>query len=250
MTKLGDDLPIPLLPALLGQRIRDAEDRAGLVHEAVIGLVVDNRDPEKLGRVKLRFPTLPGQDTSGWAPLSAFGAGPDRGWCFLPEVEDEVLVVFEHGDFHRPVVLGALWNGKDAPPERNHGKNERRALVSREGSRVVFDDEKGTITIEDGKGVARIVVSSDNKITIEARSGDISLQAPAGAVSIVAGHCDVQAAGGFNVQAGGTLNMGGDSVAIQGSRVSLNAGRLDLNPGSVASPAEASASPEDVSDPL
>src|SRR6266545_3675312 len=164
---MRDDLPIPVLPSLLGNEIRKAEDRADRVHDALVGLVVDNKDPDKLGRVKVRFPTLPGKDTSWWAPLAALGAGKDRGWFFLPEIDDEVLVVFEQGDFSRPVVLGALWNGKDLPPEKNGGKNERRVLVSRQGSRVVLDDDKGTITIEDGGKVGRIVISADNKITVE-----------------------------------------------------------------------------------
>src|SRR5690606_16972459 len=175
-------------------------------------------------------PTLPGQDSSWWAPIAALGAGKDRGWWFLPEIHDEVLVMFEHGEFDRPVVIGALWNGVDLPPEKNGGGNERRVLVSREGSRVVFDDDAGTITIEDGKGVGRIVISSENKITLEAAQGDVTLQAPSGEVSIVARDCDVQASGGLKVQGGNGVNLGATVVSLGGATLTLNAGRLDLNP--------------------
>jgi uncharacterized protein involved in type VI secretion and phage assembly len=247
---MKSELPIPLLPQLLGRRVREAEERAGRIHEAVIGLVVDIKDPDRLGRVKVRFPDLPGQDTSWWAPLSALGAGPDRGWWFLPEIDDEVLVMFEHGDVSRPIIIGALWNGKDLPPEKNGGGNERRMIVSRNDSKFIFDDDKGLIIIEDGKGVGRITISTENKITLEAMQGDVTLSAPAGEVAIVAGDSDLAANEGLNVQAGTSLNMGAPSVTVGGSRVTVSAGRLDLNPGGVAGPAEASASPEDIPDPV
>ena len=247
---MAQDRPIPLLPSLFGQRIREAEDRADRMYEAVIGLVVDNRDPDKLGRVKVRFPTLPGQDTSWWAPIAALGAGKDRGWFFLPEIEDEVLVVFEHGDFSRPVVLGALWNGVDAPPARNGGGNEKRTLVSRTGSRIELDDDKGTVTIEDGGKNGRIVIDSGaNKVTLEAMKGDLVLQAPAGELTAVAMEMDIQAQQGLTIQAGATINLGANTVAIQGARVTASAGRLDLNPGGVPPPQPASARTEEVPDP-
>lgn len=241
---------IPMLPALLGQKLKAEEQHADRVFEAVVGLVVDNKDPDKLGRVKVRFPTLPGQDTSWWAPLSALGAGGDRGWFFLPEIDDEVLVMFEHGDMSRPIVIGALWNGVDLPPEKNEGANERRVLVSREGSRVVFDDAKGTITIEDGKKVGRIVISSDNKITLEAMKGDVTLLAPAGEVSVIAKDAKFEA-DNVNVSGGsGPVNLGADgTMGFSGSRLTVSAGRLDLNPGGVVGPTAQTANPEDVPDP-
>ena len=76
----------------------------------------------------------------------------------MPDTGDEVLVAFEHGDPRRPYVLGGLWNGKDKPPEKNDGGNERRTIVSRAGSRIIFDDDKKTITLTDGKGVGKIVI--------------------------------------------------------------------------------------------
>jgi len=248
---MPEDLPIPVLPSFLGQRIRRAEDRADRVFEALVGLVVDNKDPEKLGRVKVRYPTLPGQDTSWWAPLAALGAGQDRGWFFLPEIDDEVLVVFAHGDFSKPIVLGALWNGVDLPPEKNGGKNERRVFVSRNGSRVEFDDDKGTVTVEDGGKVGRIVIhSGDNKITLEAKSGDLVLQAPEGELTVVASECDFKATQGLKIEAGTALNLGAETVSVQGSRITVSGGRLDLNPGAVPPPAAASDSSEDIPDPV
>jgi uncharacterized protein involved in type VI secretion and phage assembly len=75
--------------------------------------VEDTRDPDKLGRIKVRFPTLPGEPSS-WALVSLpIGARP--GVFALPAAGDEVVVGFEHGDIQRPIVIGFLWNG-DRPP--------------------------------------------------------------------------------------------------------------------------------------
>jgi phage baseplate assembly protein V len=235
----------------LGKEVTEAEGHANRVYEAVIGLVVDNKDPDKLGRVKVRFPTLPGDDTSAWAPIAALGAGKDRGWWFLPEIDDEVLVVFEHGDIARPVVLGALWNGSDKPPEKNGGKNERSVLQSRNGSRLVFDDDAGTVTVEDGKGVGKIVLDKAGKVTLEASQGDVEIQAPAGELGVVATTIKLTASQALHFNSGGPLNMAATSTTVRAPSISASASKLDLNPpGGGAGPAKASASPKDTPDPV
>ncbi len=82
----------------------------------VIGVVTAVDDPESLGRVKVKFPWLADDYESWWARVAQLGAGPDRGAVWLPEVNDEVLVAFEHGDTRRPYVVGGLCNGVDNPP--------------------------------------------------------------------------------------------------------------------------------------
>jgi uncharacterized protein involved in type VI secretion and phage assembly len=73
-------------------------------------IVVDNVDPSQTGRVRVRIPTLP-REPSVWARL-IIPTGKQSGFLFVPDVGDEVLVSFEHGDVNRPYVLGAIWNGK------------------------------------------------------------------------------------------------------------------------------------------
>jgi uncharacterized protein involved in type VI secretion and phage assembly len=110
-----------------------------------IGLVTNNDDPEHLGRVKVRFPTLSDADESTWARVASAGAGAARGMQWLPEVGDEVLVGFELDDKTRPMVLGGLWSRKDKPPQPddvvNGGKTKLRVLASRKNHRVVLTDE-------------------------------------------------------------------------------------------------------------
>ena len=92
----------------------------------VIGLVTNNQDPEKLGRVRVKFPAL-GDDIEGsWARIALPGAGKDAGMAFLPMVGDEVVVGFEHGDTRRPVVLGCLHNTIDKPHDEDGRRQGRR----------------------------------------------------------------------------------------------------------------------------
>jgi uncharacterized protein involved in type VI secretion and phage assembly len=110
----------------------------------VVGIVTNNNDPEKLGRVKVTFPTLSAEDESTWARVATAGGGPKRGIQWLPEVDDEVLVGFEHDDQTRPVVLGGMWNRTDQTPlpdAAKGGKVNERGMVTRIDSRLLFTDE-------------------------------------------------------------------------------------------------------------
>ena len=92
-------------------------------------LVTDVQDPDGQGRVKVSLPFVNGAEgpqAAAWARLATFMAGADRGSWFIPEVKDEVLVAFMAGDARHPVVIGALWNGVDAPPETMDADNNLR----------------------------------------------------------------------------------------------------------------------------
>jgi phage protein D/phage baseplate assembly protein gpV len=148
----------------------------------VIGIVTDNNDPEGWGRVKVKYPWLSQDHASDWARVVAVGGGPERGVEFIPEINDEVLVGFEMGDVHHPYVVGGLWNGKDAPPQKSRdvvkgGRVERRIIRSREGHQIVFDDSSsGSVTISDKKGNKIVLDTAGNKILIESK-GDLTIKA-------------------------------------------------------------------------
>ena len=122
---------------------------SGQMPGLVEGLVTDNVDPELLGRVRVKFPTLPDMPDSWWARLAMPMAGRERGWMTIPEIGDEVLVSFVHGDHDNAVVLGSLYNGVDTPPYANEDKeNNLRVFQSRSGHRLTFDDTSGEERIE------------------------------------------------------------------------------------------------------
>jgi uncharacterized protein involved in type VI secretion and phage assembly len=78
-------------------------------------LVLDLNDPDRMSRVKIKFPA-PGRDVEAWAFVAVPLGGNRTGLWALPEVGDQVLVGFEHGDLNAPVVIGTLWNGEAPPP--------------------------------------------------------------------------------------------------------------------------------------
>ena len=94
---------------------RNGRPNTGQMPGVVEALVIDNRDPAKLGRVKVQFPSLPEMPESWWARLNMPMAGRERGWMTIPEIGDEVLVAFMHGSIDHAVVVGSLYNGVDTP---------------------------------------------------------------------------------------------------------------------------------------
>jgi uncharacterized protein involved in type VI secretion and phage assembly len=243
-------MPITDLASFFFHQIRTEQEEAGRMYDPVIGIVTDNKDPDKLARVKVKIPTLSADDTTWWCPVIAMGAGKNRGWFFIPEVDDEVLVMFEHGDMQRPIVVGALWNGKDKPPEKNPGGNPKRVFKSRAGDLIEFDDDGGKVTISDGGGKGVVILDQTNKITIKAKDGDVCLQSPTGELTIVAKEADFQASqaleiltpqGALKIGAGGKALIGGKMLQVAAQPCNLGASAADF--------AEPSASPAEVADP-
>jgi phage protein D len=141
------------------------------VYGVVIAQVTNNDDPEKMGRVKLKFPWLSDGYESDWARMTQVGAGPDSGMSFMPEVNDEVLVAFEFGDVRRPVVVGGLHNGRDKPRLGDglfdNGKVKRRGVVSRKGHRIVLLDDPGK------SGIALITSNGSIRISLNESKNEI-----------------------------------------------------------------------------
>lgn len=111
----------------------------------VVGVVTNIKDDKtSKQRVKVKFPTLPGLE-SAWARVAIPGGGPKTGLDMRPEVGDEVLVGFEHGDLRLPYVLGGLTSKPDheVKPAVKDGKVLYRSLTSRAGHRIEISDEEG-----------------------------------------------------------------------------------------------------------
>jgi uncharacterized protein involved in type VI secretion and phage assembly len=108
----------------------------------VTALVKDLKDPDGLGRVQVEFPWLEQSYRTDWVPIATPLTGKKRGQFFMPEIDDEALVAFEHGDFDHPFIIGFLWNGVDTPPDDDITTSVRR-LRTVSGHVVEFDDRAG-----------------------------------------------------------------------------------------------------------
>lgn len=138
----------------------------------LIGLVKDVDDPEGEGRVRVAFPWLGSDELSGWAPIAAPLGGKDRGYLYLPEIDDEALVAFEFGDIDHPFVLGFLHNGVDKPPTSGIDKHVRR-VKSVAGHVVDLDDRSGSekVHVKTNGGHVLDLRDSDATINLETSGG-------------------------------------------------------------------------------
>ena len=166
-------------------------------------LVLDNRDPEGLARVRVRVSGLDGETGAGlWARVSTLMAGRNCGTWFMPAVGDEVLVAFEGGDARTPCVLGALWSANARPPETGDMTTVTEMIRSRNGLtlRILDDAGKGSvivetaagqrITLEDGTSSVRVEDGNGNSVTLA--SSGVTINASA-SVTISAAAVDVNA---------------------------------------------------------
>jgi phage baseplate assembly protein gpV len=158
-----------------------------------IGIVTNNKDPESLNRVKVKLPYLSDDLETSWARVLQPGSGSNRGWNVLPEINDEVLVGFEHGDLDRPLVLGGLINGKDKPKYAHvdvlkDGKVFERIFNSRLGHELKFSDvdgepDKQFLHLKTSKGEATVIVGA-KKIEVTAPNLPITLTNSKGSIEI------------------------------------------------------------------
>lgn len=183
-------------------------------------LVVDVRDPDGQGRVQVKLPWAPdveGAEYRAWARLTTLMAGGGRGSWFVPEPDDEVLVGFEAGDPRRPYVLGALWNGRDQPPETmdGAGRNDVRVLRSRAGHQIRLEDTAGSLAVV-------ISTPGGQKITLRDGPGSIEL-------ADANGNTVTLATSGVTVSAAGKVTVSGSTVEISAGSLTVNAGMSTFN---------------------
>jgi uncharacterized protein involved in type VI secretion and phage assembly len=198
----------------------------GRFYGVVVGIVTNNQDPENMHRVKVRFPWLSNDVESNWARVAAPMSGKDRGSYFLPEVDDEVLVAFEHGLVDHPFVVGSLWNGKDGAPESNaDGENNHRTIKSRSGHILRLNDKSGNETIEiiDKSGKNKIIIdTAKNSITIEANS-DITIKSTTGKLTMQANGIEMKSQMGVSVEAAQNMDLKANAiVTVKGAMIRLN----------------------------
>ncbi|MGF1499431.1 MAG: VgrG-related protein [Elainellaceae cyanobacterium] len=211
----------------------------------LIGIVTDNEDPDGMGRVKVKFPTLTEDHASNWARVVSVGAADGRGLDCLPEIDDEVLVAFEHGDIHRPYVLGGVWNGEDAPPnstsdnvqngqvrlrtfrtrtghqlqfvEEDNGSKAGAYLETTGGHRLRLNDSEQFMELETSGGHRIKLTDAGRAIEVQTAGGHhLKLVDSSGSISLKSiGSLKIEATGNIDIKAGGV-------ITVQGALIKLN----------------------------
>lgn len=200
------------------------------------GFVVDNQDPETRGRVKVRVPSLLGDQDSGWAlPCSPFGGLADQGLFMIPEVDSQIWVEFEEGNLDKPIWVGVFWQQtSDTPSEAAIAEPTTRLIKTPGGHVLQFDDKsgeeqfrlahpagselivnpQGTVIYTDAGGSSITLDAESNSIVIEDSNGNtVTLNSSGTLVEDVSGNTIEMVAAGITVKA--------TKIVLKGEQVEL-----------------------------
>jgi uncharacterized protein involved in type VI secretion and phage assembly len=194
-----------------------------------VATVMDNRDQEGRGRVKICLPWMP--EIEPWARVAVPFAGQNRGIYFYPQVDDEVLVAFETGDVRSPYIIGCLWSLQSRSPATEPADpTNLRMIRTPAGHEVRFDDPQHSIHItscgghkihidrdemklETCGGKAKIILNKDGNITIEAEQ----------TLSLKAREINLEAEQSVTISGDNSVSIdGGQNCEIQASMVRIN----------------------------
>jgi phage protein D len=197
----------------------------------VVGVVTNNEDPDGLGRVRVRYPVL-GDDHEGWwARVTAPSAGARRGLLMVPQADDEVLLAFEHGDEHRPYVIGSLWSAMAKPEELVHPdgslalRSDKEVRVEAAEAMSLTADKDFTVSTagnaklttserEGGDAAGDVTVDAKGEATLKAGTA-ANVEAGAGASFKAETEMTVSAGTQLTIEGGGMVSIKGASIQIQ-----------------------------------
>lgn len=189
----------------------------------VIGQVTNIKDdPDGYGRIRCKFPALSTSLESAWCRVATPGGGDQRGFQFTPEVNDEVIVGFEHGDIRYPVILGGLWSKTKKPPQvPSESPMKTRQIKSKAGHVIEFNDDSSAsnqqvkVELKDAK--SKIILGQE-KLDMEVASGK--------PITIKAGDKTIKIDGSGNITVKGqkvTIEAAGGDVELKGTNIKLTA---------------------------
>ena len=236
---------------VLGRSPRDLLDLARPVtrntwgESLVVGVVTNNRDPDKGARVRVKYPALDDQNEGAWARVVGAGGGPDKGQLMMPLAGDEVLVGFEGGDPHKPYVLGGLWNGKDktkghlnpvspdSPPDGSYVLRSPKLIDMHAIDNIVIKTDKDMTVEVKGKSTETVEKTQEvtvkqsfkldatTELTLKCGQASIVLKQD-GTITIKGGNITVEGQIGATVKGTKVDVQGTGPVTVKGATVAIN----------------------------
>ena len=219
----------------------DDSSKGNQISGVVVAKVTNIKDPDNLGRVKVAFPWMPKTTSeleSYWARLAVPSAGKERGIYFTPEVNDEVLVAFEHGDMNFPYIVGALWSKVDKPPKGNgkivsdDGKVNQRIVRSSSGHTIILDDTQGKeqIIIKDKTDKNSIVIDSKTNAMTFKSEGDLTIEAGGKLIIKSKGDFSIKSdtKGAIEANQSTNLKVGTSQIDLQAAGATLKGTKVDV----------------------
>ncbi len=195
-------------------------------------IVMENADPETLGRIRVQFPWQP-STYSPWIRIAQPHSGTNKGFHFIPEIGEEVMVGFEGNNVEMPFVIGSLYNGTLKVDEFNTDTNDAKVIRTRSGHTIELNDKDGEekINIYDNEGSIitfdtankSLIINSAENIDIAAKN--INISAEENIVLGAKGNIDIAAEGDLNEQAKGNiaLQSTGDTTVVSSGELAMEA---------------------------
>ena len=206
----------------------------------VEGLVTDNADPDGEGKVRVNYPWFDCQTISEWCRVLQPYAGPGYGMFFVPEIGDEVVVGFAHGDMRLPIILGGVYNGKDKPPSHRDDATDEKMIRTKAGHQILLNDSKDNhqvkittsggheVDLNDQASSITIKTSGGQSITLDDQASSVTIKT-SGGQSIT-----LDPTGGVTVSAD-TVTVSAETVTISGIDFNLHTHNCTA-PGSPSGP--------------
>lgn len=221
-----------------------------MMNGVVVGLVVDNKDPDKTGKIKIKFPVdNESAPESSWIRQSTPMAGNSMGLMMLPDIGTEVLIGYSYKTLS-PYMIGALYNGAADPPvyANEDGKDDHRRFWSRNSHWLDFDDTSGKERIEliatsENKAIYQEFHSANKIITTKVEK-DFIMEAKE-TISMKCTDFELKADMEISVKAGSDFisNAGANGTVKSGAMQTYKGATVDINGGSPGSATAAKAHP-------
>jgi uncharacterized protein involved in type VI secretion and phage assembly len=208
------------MPEGLIQRLSEDSTGSSQTHFGIApGIVTENLDIMGEGRVKVRIPAMPGFEP--WARVCSVGAGDSRGLCWIPQVDDEVLVAMAQNDAANAYVLGGLWSTRERPPitdplEFLTKRVIQTGVAGAPGHEVEFDDLLQSVTIT--TSTKQKITMDPLKIELSGSMGTLTISMDGSSQTI-----SIQSAVSLELKAP-QISIEGVSVEIKGTQISINGG--------------------------
>lgn len=179
-----------------------------------IGLVSGTADPDDENRIEVKIPAIDAQSGTVWARLAMPDAGNERGLLFRPETGDEVILGFLNDDPRQAIIIGSVFSSANKAPFEADDKNPEKGIVTRSGMKLVFDDEKKSLTIS---------TSDDNVITINEQdkfvevkdANDNTVKLSSDGISLDSGKdVIIKSSGDIKIQASGNVEIKGSKIDV------------------------------------
>lgn len=191
---------------------------SGRYYGKYTGIVTDNKDPDKRGRVKVAVPTIFPEEETAWArPVLPYG------FYFVPEVEARVWIEFEGGDLGLPLWTGLQYQKDDWPDEAD--EPTRRVIKTKAGHRIVFTDKDGeeSIEVHDGKN-DHVILLDQKGVHVSTKQGQ-KIDLADSAITLDSGQIATAKLESSKI----TLDCGASKVEVSAAMINVESPQIELN---------------------